>query len=247
MTIKASILISSYEKENELPNVFYSISRQKTNFDFEVCFVDDCSYIDPKSIYDKYLKVPNKKGVRFKQHVGCRGGGTNPRFGFINSMGYAYKMRDPESKLMILQSSDVMWTQDDILQKLVDGSKDKIIPAPHVKNMMVPSNLHEDWDNQIETIKKKSESAGEYQGPTREVVAWLVPLPVEILEATSYIRNQGEYHITKCAMARGYKHVHRPDMLAIHQAHRSIPMVHVASDDCLVNWGPQHPEKVFYD
>ena len=66
MAIKASILIAAYEKEDCLPNVFHSISRQKTNFDFEVCFVDDCSYISTEAIYHKYLKVAYKKGIRLK-------------------------------------------------------------------------------------------------------------------------------------------------------------------------------------
>ena len=75
--IKVSVLISSYNCNEALPNTFYAISRQKTNFEFEVCFLDDCSYEDPKPIYDLFLRVKHKKGIRLKQHIGSLGDKRN--------------------------------------------------------------------------------------------------------------------------------------------------------------------------
>ena len=176
MSIKASILISAYEKELELPNVFYSISRQKTNFDFEVCFVDDCSYINTQSIYNEYLTIPNKKGIRLKQHIGNRMAQTDAIPGFKNSYHMAYDLASPESDVFIVQSADVIWGQDNLLQELVDGSKNKEIPTCRVMNMKIEQDLHLHWDTGIKKWADFANGEGknlEYQGRSREVVAWL--------------------------------------------------------------------------
>ena len=62
-----------------------------------------------------------------------------------------------------------------------------------------------------------------------------------------YSNNTGEYHITNSAKYYGYKHIHRDDLLAFHQFHRSIPSASVNNKENLVNWTIGiHPERVIF-
>jgi len=250
MSIKASILIAAYEKEEELANVFTSISKQKTNFDFEVCFVDDCSYINTQPIYNSYLNIPNKKGIRLKQHIGNRMADTSSISGFKNSYHLAYDLAAPESEIFIVQSADVIWGQDNLLQELVDGSKNMEIPTCRVMNMRIEPDLHLHWEEGIKRWTDFANGEGknlEYQGRSREVVAWLVPFTRECMNKMNYKINCGEYHITNSPIHFGYKHVYRDDLLAFHQFHRSIPSASVNNIENLVNWTIGiHPERVIF-
>ena len=246
MGIKASILLISYNKNQELPNVFYSISRQKADFEFEVCFVDDCSYEDPKSIYDKFLTIPHKKGLRLKQHIGNLGSAHNFKaHKFVNSYGMAYDMTAKESEVIILQSSDVIWTTDNILQELVTSLSDTSYPVPRVINADVPPNAHEDFENIMKMFIERQNEYGEYQGKTRDTTVWLTPISRKIAEEIDLRGNTGEYNVTVKLQNR-LKPEYRYDLLGIHQRHSSIPSVEALIDANLINWTDQNPERVIW-
>ena len=170
--------------------------------------------------------------------------------GFKNSYHIAYDLASKDSEIFIVQSADVIWGSDNLLQELVDGCKDKEIPVCRVMNMKVEPDLHLHWD---EGIKKWIDFANgegknlEYQGKSREVVAWLVPFTRECMDKMNYKINTGEYHITNSPKHYGYKHIHRDELLAFHQCHRPIPSASVNNIENLVNWNiSSHPERVIF-
>lgn len=258
MTIKASILVTSYNKNRELPNVFYSISRQKTDFEFEVCFLDDCSYDDPEPIYQKYLTVKNKKGIRLKQHIGNRANinaftGTPSSF-FKNSYCMTFDMVDNNSDIVVLQSADVVWTSDDILQKFVDSIRPKEVIICDVQNKRVDPCLYENWDKEIDNIVNLPVTEGYYQGEARFEIdpmcawgPWLMPFyKKDLIEIVKYQEHGNEFGIRVTLEPNGFKPVFRHDIIGIHQQHSNVASVEVTNYHNLVNWGENYPEKVIY-
>ena len=167
---KVAVLISSYNCNEALPNTFTSISRQKVNFDYEVCYLDDCSYNDPKPIYEKYLQVPHKKGLRLKQHIGTY---LDPRSfpdmpWLQNSFAMLFDMLSPDVEIILMNHGDMIMAYDNMFQKMVDKVKSKTAIYPNAYTISVPKNLYElDWKQEIKKIIAKIPISAYYQGARR--------------------------------------------------------------------------------
>jgi len=128
--MKASILLATYNKNECLPNTLYSISQQKTTFPVEVCVVDDCSDVDPEPIIKKF--VPDAKYKRLEKHVGL------PYFQSI-----CCELMSEDSDIVIIQSSDVMYLGNSVIQNLCDAVKPGFFSMATVKNISVGDKLYQ--------------------------------------------------------------------------------------------------------
>jgi len=162
--MKASILMSTYNKNECLSNTLYSISKQKTSFPFEVCIADDGSKIDPEPIIRKFL--PDAKYKKY-EHIG---------FEFILSKGLT-DLVDPTSDIVIIQSCDVLYSQPFIVEEICKSVKPNSISMAEVKCLPIKPDMFENFDNNInyylnnwEILKGKY-----YSGSRREPNNELIP------------------------------------------------------------------------
>ena len=257
--IKASIIITTYEKNKLLPNVFYSISRQVTNFDFEVCVLDDYSSKDPKPLFDRYLQVKNKKYKRILNHLGNRAHvhsdhfPTMPWFKSAHSM--SLDMVSPESDVVIDQSADVIWASDFLLQDLVDSMKEKEVVIPRVKNMDFPEDLWAmNWEEIIsylvnhEEVGPNSVYAGDYQGSRAPRVGMLNAFyKKDLLGELNFLGCGADEETGGLLTNLGYKWIYRDDLIGIHQRHEAIPTVVVLHEAQLYNWDKSCPREEKYE
>ena len=266
MGIKASVMVTTYNKNKELPNVFHSLSLQKTDFEYEVCVLDDCSLVDPKSLYDRYLQVEHKKYSRLLHHIGNRGVRSNfkAHSDFTSSYGHTLLMVAEEVEVVVDVSADVLWAQKDILQKLVDSMRPMEIQLCRVVNMPIDPKLHENWEEGIKQILEtvhdpKTCRFGDYQGIGRgpfgkdgknhQWYPFLIPFyKVDCLDPNKihYLNDNRDTSLSGVLHVRGYSASYRRDIIGIHQAHAPQAAVQVQHDADLINWGPQQPERQEY-
>ncbi|MCK9596709.1 glycosyltransferase family 2 protein [Candidatus Pacearchaeota archaeon] len=98
----------TYNKEKLLPYVLYSLTKQKTDFEYQLCIVDDNSTIDPESIIKSYFH--NVKYKRLDQH-----------YSFDTMMSFIVDFVPEDTDIIVMQSADVVYMSDNILQTLVDN------------------------------------------------------------------------------------------------------------------------------
>jgi glycosyltransferase involved in cell wall biosynthesis len=147
--------MSTYNKNEYLPNTLFSISRQKTSFPFEVCVADDGSTIDPEPIIKQFL--PEAKYKRF-----------NKRIGFETILSKALALADPLSDIVIAQSSDVVYLQPFIIEELCKNLKPHSIVMAEVKNVSVSLEMYKNFDIEVEKIFSNWGSCGRvYSGSKR--------------------------------------------------------------------------------
>jgi len=246
--IKASVLVQSYNCNDTLPNTLYSISRQKTNFDFEVCFLDDCSYEDPKPIYDEFLNVKYKKGWRLKQHIGSLGDSRNfpHMIWFKNSFAMALDMIDKNSEIIIFHHGDILTIDDNVFQKFVDRVNNKEPQIPNVYTVNVPNDLYLHYED-IKNFEINEEHTPLYQGVNRcSLAPTLMALTKHDVYELEYDKNTHECNIAILMKQYNYKLVAPGDIIGIHQLHKYRPSAHIVNEGCLLNWTSDCPEKVIY-
>ena len=140
--MKASIFMSTYNKNDVLPNVLYSIARQKTDIPFEVCIVDDCSDVSPVPIIKEFL--PEARILE-----------NDKNFGPFIISGWCLDMIADDSDIIIMQSADVIWSQDTILQELCEGVSDKTIALVRVSNAsreLAPPDMYKDFEGGVKAV-----------------------------------------------------------------------------------------------
>ena len=133
--VMASIFIAVHNKMGALANTLYSINRQKTTFPFEVCIVDDASDEWPYTLIVDMLPDVPLKFVRLNHNVGCK-----------KSQIECLSIMDKASKVIVLQSADVLYAQDDVLEKLVRNLEPMVATMAEVRNVEVPERLWADYD-----------------------------------------------------------------------------------------------------
>jgi glycosyltransferase involved in cell wall biosynthesis len=133
--VKASIFIATHNKMSALANTLYSINRQKTTFPFEVCVVDDASDEWPYTLIVDMLPDIPLKFVRLNQNMGCG-----------KSQIECLSIMAPNSNVIVLQSADVMYAGDDVLEKLVRNLEPMVATMAEVRNVEVPERLWADYD-----------------------------------------------------------------------------------------------------
>ena len=126
--MKASIWIAVWNNANLLSNALYSLSIQKTDFPFEVCIVDDCSFINPEPIVRKYF--PDAKFKVLDSHKG---------FNFAQS--HCFDLVSDDTDVILMQTADVIYTKPNIVNELCHGVRKKIISLPEVVDIPISENM----------------------------------------------------------------------------------------------------------
>lgn len=246
--MELSVVVSNYENVDFLPNSFTSLSRQKTNFEWEVCFLDDCSCEDPKPFYDKYLTVKNKKGMRLRQHVGNLG--INRSFDahtwFKPGASIAVEMASAD--IIVIMHSDILILDDDALQKFYDRMQEKVLQIPKIWTRDVDKNMYLDFDTGIEKantwnttdmLYQDTVPPRPYQGPA------FMPFYRKTLDEIKYHGNVHEIDLTREYAENGYT-MEPSEIRAVHQKHRNIPNVFAINGQCLLHWHRDCPERIIW-
>ena len=130
--MKASIFLATYNKGECLRNTLSSIVRQETSFPFEVCIVDDVSEKDPLPHIEEILQ--GKVDFTYKR-LGKHVGGQF-------SQSICTEIMSPDSTVAVIQSCDVMYLQEDVLEELCLAIKPGFFSMATVKNIPVDPKMH---------------------------------------------------------------------------------------------------------
>jgi len=139
---KVAISFQTYNKNDVLSNVLYSIARQKHFFDLELCVIDDGSDVSPEPILKEFF--PNN--YKFKKIT--EKGPSGPDVVF----GQALSLISDNVDVVILQSADVIHLADYTIEELVDNVDKKVPAFAQVSNAHVPNDMHLDFDKGIKNI-----------------------------------------------------------------------------------------------
>lgn len=131
--MKVSVFLTTYNKNDVLPNTLYSISRQKTSFPFEVCIVDDCSKVDPKPIINKFL--PKAKYLRLPKNEG-----------FLDAKVHCLDMMSSDTEFVIIHHVGVVPLQDFAYEEIVKYIKHKELVYTEVRNLQLAPCTHKNYD-----------------------------------------------------------------------------------------------------
>jgi hypothetical protein len=128
--MKVSILMATYNKFDCLPNTLVSLREQHTRHEIELCVVDDCSWLDPFPIFQKFCTTFPLKYRRLPANVGYK-----------HSLSYTLPLISLDTEAVILQSCDTMYGSQDLLQTLVDELKPGFCVMPETRNLPVSTDL----------------------------------------------------------------------------------------------------------
>lgn len=140
--MKVAICIATHNKDEALNNVFYSISRQKTSFPFEVVIVDDASE-DITGLMEAGARHLEAKGVPHKvmflsRNVGCG-----------RSQAFCLDLLSEGVDTIVLQSADVLYASDDVLERLCRETAPGRFALAEVRNVLVDPELWRSWDKNL--------------------------------------------------------------------------------------------------
>ena len=227
MLTKAEVTIgmSLHNKNDSLDNVLSSIKKQRTNYKYNLCFLDDASKVDPTSIIEKYF---DKDQYTIKR--------------YINSIGFEniplkLSAAMPEStKIMIFQSSDTIWGCDNMLNNLLapfafSGSrweKKNIITIPNkLKNYDIDPELYKSENFYIDlgfaTNTKNLLARGHDQN---KKYLFLGALNIDIFRSLLNVKKWNSDAVCDEIMKDAIEYLNIPfievEGLAIHQRHVNI-------------------------
>ena len=138
---KVAICMQTFNKNDVLPNVLYSIARQKPPFPFELCVIDDGSDESPEPIIRKYFPDAKFKCITEK-------GPSGPDAVF----GHALDLISDDVDVVILQSADVIHVEEYTIEDLVDNVDKKVPAFAQVSNAEVPNDMYQDFGKGIKNI-----------------------------------------------------------------------------------------------
>lgn len=192
--MKASLLMSTYNKNDCLPNTLYSISRQETSFPFEVCIVDDGSDINPEPIIREFL--PNAKYKRFEKRIG---------FEKVLSDGFISLVSN-DTNIVIIQSCDIIHTQPFLVEELCKNVKPRSMSMTEVKSFSVELDMYKNFDLKVKEYLSTWDSipgryySGSKRPPNKGYIDYIFFLAAMYKEDLYYIN----YHICDCDCVVNY-------------------------------------------
>lgn len=134
--MKVAILMSTYNKSDILYNVLKSISIQKTSFPFYLVVVDDASTCEEK-VEDilNFFDIPYKF-IQLTINVG-----------FSHALSKCLSLVSEDTDILVLQSADVLYSDENTLETLVKGVSEKTFTLAEVRNVKIPVDLWKQWDS----------------------------------------------------------------------------------------------------
>lgn len=215
--MKASILMSTYNKNDCLPNTLYSISKQQTSFPLEVCIVDDGSTVDPEPIIRKF--IPDAKYKRFETRIG---------FETVLSKGFE-SLVSPDSEIVIIQSCDIIHTQPFLVEELCKNVKPKSMAMCEVKSFPVELDAYKNFDIKMnDYLSNWNNMKGRYYSgskrpPNKGYIDYIFFLAAMYRSDLYYIN----YHVCDCDCVVNYNIKFRKispifvdKLKGIHQEHK---------------------------
>lgn len=210
--MKATLLLTHYNKNECLPNTLYSIMQQETSFPLDVCFLDDHSDIDPRLVVKRFL--PNAKYLRMGKNTGTQ-----------FSHGYCMDMADKDSDIFIILSVDVIITQSNGIEFLCKNLKRKRVTFAEVRNIEMPLTMYATFDLGIEfALANYWEKGAVYSGVGRKEHWYMFFSAIykEDLETVNYKNNNCDMIVDTLFRKHGIYPIYLPGVKGIHQAHESL-------------------------
>ena len=128
-----TIAMALHNKEDALANVLLSIKKQKTDHDYNFCFLDDMSTSDPRPTISTFF--PSEQ-VTYKRA---------PTGGFQFIPRLMANMIPEETEYVFYQSSDIIWFDPELMDKMIKEVEAKrCVAVPQIFNFEVESQL---WKN----------------------------------------------------------------------------------------------------
>lgn len=210
--MKATLLLTHYNKNEYLPNTLYSIARQKTSFPLDICFLDDFSDIDPRLTVEYFL--PDAKYLRMGRNAGTQ-----------FSHGFCMEMADKDSDIFIILSVDVIITQSNGIELLCKNLKKKRVTFAEVRNVSVPLSMHYAFTSGVEVaLKDHWDSGAVYSGVGRKEHWYMFfsAIHKEDLELVNYRNNNCDVVVDALFRKHGIYPTYLSEVKGIHQAHESL-------------------------
>ena len=164
--MKASLLLTTYNKTDLLYNTLHSISLQKMSFPLDICILDDASAAkdDPTKVIKQFLPK-----AKFRKSIF--------NFGTHHSTTAAFRMADLDSDIFILMSTDIILSDINIIQELCSNLSPGFINSAHVKDIPVDPNIWQNkktWDKNVGIHLEKWDSYSRvFSGSSRSSGNWL--------------------------------------------------------------------------
>lgn len=207
--MKASLLLTHYNKNNCLPNTLYSISRQKTTFPLDICFLDDHSDTDPKSIVDEFL--PNAKYHRLRKNSGTQ-----------FSHKFCMDMMSKDTDVVIILSVDVIIAQSNAIELLCRKLKPQRVIFAEVRNTIVSDKLYLDFNTNIENVLTYQWTGAVYSGLQRQQHWYMFfsAAYLKDLKTVKYTENNCDVVIDAQFRKHNIRPIYVPTVFGIHQQHK---------------------------
>jgi hypothetical protein len=215
--------MATYNKNGCLPNTLYSLARQKTSFPVEICIVDDKSEIEPKDIIFKF--IPDCKYKRLEE-----------RAGEYLSLGKCLDLVSKDTDVIVLQSCDVLYAQDNILEVLCTAVGPKVFTMPEVRDLKVDPDMYLNFNQKIKYLisEKAIDDRRKYGGnhifyagsrqpnPNKRWYFFLGAIRKDDLFATNIKNNAYDRLIAAEMHKLGYSPKYFDELIGIHQSHKII-------------------------
>jgi len=154
---KITICMALHNKNECLENTLFSIYKQKSSEDYNLCFIDDASKDDPLPIIKKYFSEDSFIFKRMEE---------DERVGFQKLRREFAKIIPEETSIIIWQSCDVIWADSDLLNKLISSMRSSkysykpgfnryrsVVCVPKkLRNYQVPEDLYLSGDKFLEKL-----------------------------------------------------------------------------------------------
>jgi len=147
--LKVSILTAIWNKEDQLRNYLFGLGKQETDFEYEVCFVDDHSDTDPYKIIKEFC-INEEVTYKYKR--------LDKHSAFNKTQGIGMDLIAEESDIIVLIGADIILTRSDDLQKLVEKVEDKKFTLAEVVDIPIDEDFYKSYDENVKWILDDWES-----------------------------------------------------------------------------------------
>jgi len=217
--MKATIYMATHNKNDVLPNVLCSITRQKVPFPYEVCIVDDHSDVDPEPIIRKF--IPDAKYKRFDKQQG---------FDVVTE--HALSLASSDSDILIMQSADVIHSGLDTIEKLCAGVSEKTICMATVRNTNPPNDMHKDFEGQLPHISNQYKRGAFRSAPGRNYF-FLGAIDRRGYESLDFVtKPHCDIMLENGLTTAGFKFNHPEGIMGFHQNHSTSTIPCSRIDTC---------------
>ncbi len=210
--MKATVLLTHFNKQECLSNTLYALSLQETSFPLDICILDDHSNIDPLRIVKEFL--PEAKYLRTSKNTGTQ-----------FSHGYCMEMADKDSDVFIILSSDVIILHRNGIELLCKNLVKRRVTFAEVRNIEISTIMYTAFDGGVRyALQNHWEAGAVYSGIGRKEHWYMFFSAIyrEDLETVNYQNNNCDVVVDALFRKNGIYPIYLPDVQGIHQQHGSL-------------------------